>query len=136
MKKVVGHNKDLIEELQIARDEKVRLENELNEFRTHLDKLTEDIELKCKEESELVELRKEKEEYEEKVKGLEKELKSKQEELSIKEQSLQEMQTENGKLMNDVEYFKNIAQTSKSFAEKAIADVEVYRKMLEKMQKS
>ena len=132
---MVGHNKDLIEELQTTQNEKSRLENELNEFRTHLDKLTEDIELKCKEESELVELRKEKEEYQEKIKELEKELKTKEEEISIKEQSLQEMQVENGKLMNDVEYFKNIAQTSKSFAEKAIADVEVYRKMLEKVQK-
>lgn len=132
MRKVVGHNKELISELQMTRNEKNRLENELKDFQSILDKLTEEIEQKMKEDSEVIELKKEKEIFEEKIKNLNLELLAKKEELLTKIKTLQELMTENEKLNNDVEYFKNVALTSKNFAEKAIADVEVYRKMLEK----
>lgn len=116
----------------MTRNEKNRLENELKDFQSILDKLTEEIEQKMKEDSEVIELKKEKEIFEEKIKNLNLELLAKKEELLTKIKTLQELMTENEKLNNDVEYFKNVALTSKNFAEKAIADVEVYRKMLEK----
>lgn len=108
----------------------------MKDFKEQLDKLTDDIERKFKEETETEQLRKEKQSCEEKLRSVEDALRSKQEELLIREQTVQEMMTENGKLLNDIDYFKNIALTSKSFAEKAIGDVEVYRKMLESVQKN
>jgi len=133
---MAGHNKELISELEKTRIEKTRLENELHEFKLQLDKLTEDIELKFQEENETEELKKEKVITESKIKVLEESLQAKQEELLIKEKTVQEMIAENNKLSNDIDYFKNVAMTSKTFAEKAIADVEVYRRMLESMQKN
>ena len=132
----MGHNRELIIELQNTQSEKNRLENELREFKGQLDKLTEDIEQKFKEERETEQLKKEKERYEEKIRSMETAMNLRQEELLTKEQTIQEMIADNGKLSNDIDYFKNVALTSKSFAEKAIADVEVYRKMLETAQKS
>jgi len=133
---MAGHNKELISELEKTQLEKARLEEELQDFKTHLDKLTEDVELKFQEENEAAELKKEKIIIEEKIKKLEESVQIKQEELLIKEKTIQEMITENNKLSNDIDYFKNVAMTSKTFAEKAIADVEVYRKMLESVQKN
>ena len=132
----MGHNRELIIELQNTQSEKNRLENELREFKGQLDKLTVDVEQKFKEESETEQLKKEKEKYEERLRSIETTLKLRQEELLTKEQTIQEMIADNGKLSNDIDYFKSVALTSKSFAEKAIADVEVYRKMLESAQKS
>lgn len=132
---MAGHNKELVTELEKTRLEKARLENELQDFKLQLDKLTEDIELKFQEENEAEVLKKEKTITEGKIKFLEESIQSKQEELLIKEMTIQEMITENNKLSNDLDYFKNVAMTSKTFAEKAIADVEVYRKMLESLQK-
>jgi len=130
LRKMAGHNSALITELEKTRAEKTRLEEELQDFKENLDKLAAEVESKFQEESEIEELKKEKSKFESKLKDLESSLKSKQEELSIKEKTLQEMMSENNKLNIDVDYFKNVAMTSKSFAEKAIADVEVYKQML------
>ncbi len=131
---MAGHNKDLITELEKSRQEKMRLENELNEFKEHLDKISEEVEQKFKEETEATQLKEEKMKNETKIKEIESLLNSKQDELLTKEKTIQEMITENNKLSNDIDYFKNVALTSKAFAEKAIADVEVYRKMVQSFQ--
>jgi len=133
---MAGHNKELIVELEKARSEKARLEEELQDFKENLDKLATEVESKFKEESEIEDLKKEKVAYEAKLRDVESALKVKQEELLIKEKTLQEMMADNNKLNIDVDYFKNVAMTSKTFAEKAIADVEVYKQMLHQYKKN
>ena len=133
---MAGHNKELINELEKARSEKERLEEELQDFKENLEKLTTEVEAKFQEESEIEDLKKEKVTNEARIRDIESALKNKQEELLIKEKTLQEMMADNNKLNIDVDYFKNVAMTSKTFAEKAIADVEVYKQMLSQYKKN
>ena len=61
-------------------------------------------------------------------------LKFKEEQLNMKDESLKEMSIQNESLSDEVEYFKNIAKTSKNHADKALNDLEFYRTKLLEMQ--
>ena len=67
----------------------------------------------------------------EKIHELESKLKFKEEEADSKQKTINELIHDNDNLNSQVEYFKGMAKNSKTHAEKALADVEVYRKMIQ-----
>lgn len=114
----------------VAKTEKNHLEEEMKDFKTHLDVLTEEIEKKLHEEKKTEKIQEQNKRLEESVKELEHKLQLKQEELDTRQKTVDEMLRENDKLNDDVNYFKNLAKTAKAHAEKAVADVDVYKRML------
>lgn len=131
MKKILCHNKELIEELNFVRKEKTRVEEEMNEFKTQLDALGDEIEKRLTEEQKAAKILENNKILEEQVKEMDHKIKLKDEELDIKKKTLDELSRENENLAKDIDYFKDVAKTCKAHAEKAIADVEVYRGMVE-----
>lgn len=57
-------------------------------------------------------------------------LKNKDEQIKIKEETIKEMQIQNTGLVEETEYYKTMAKNSKSHAEKALEDMNFYRKKL------
>jgi predicted transglutaminase-like cysteine proteinase len=103
----------------------------MNEFKTQLDALGDEIERRLAEEQKATKVLESNKILEEQIKEMDHRMKLKDEELELKKKSLEEMMRENENLNKDVEYFKDVAKTCKSHAEKAIADCEMYRNMLE-----
>jgi hypothetical protein len=130
LRKVLGHNKELIHEVQVAKMDKARMEEEMKEFKAQLDILTEEIERKLQEEKKVEKMGEDNRRLDNRIRELEHKISLKDEELRTRQQTIDEMLRENEKMNEDIDYFKNLAKTSKMHAERAVADVDAYKKML------
>lgn len=120
----------------MLRNEKFRLEEELKNFKANLTKLREEYEKESKDDTKLYAIMKEAKRNEARVKDLEADLRQKDKELSILKGGKEDFLQEKEKLEEDVEYFKQMAKNAKAHAEKAIADVDTYRNMLNEISRN
>ena len=126
----LAHNKNLIIEVTQRNAEKIQLEAELKQFTLMLEKLTQDYEKKSQEDILSVNVLGENKILCIKINELERTMEFKEEELSTKHKTIEELLKENENLNDDIEYFKEMARTSKIHADRAISDIEVYKNML------
>lgn len=113
-------------------EEKMQLETELQQFKTILEKLTQEYNRVQNNEGGQAYLQKENQQYKAQIEELERKLSFKSKEVSIKEQSCEEMMLQCRKLNEEIDYFKQLSKTSKEHAEKALEDIEFYRSLLKK----
>jgi len=95
-----------------------------------LEKFTEDYEKRSQDDVKVTKALEDNQVLHGKINELERTIKFKAEELSIRQKTVDYLLKENESINNDVDYFKNMAKTTKIHADKAIADIEVYRQML------
>lgn len=131
MKKALGHNKELVAELSARINEKSALEGELKHFKEVLQAIKSEYEKMKTNDTNVRDLMAQLSKRDERIQDLEAKLKFKEEEADSKQKTINELIHDNDNLTNQVEYFKGMAKNSKTHAEKALADVEVYRKMLQ-----
>jgi len=130
LRTALTHNKSLIAEVTQRNTEKVQLESELKHFTVTLEKFTEDYEKRSQDDVKVTKALEDNQVLHGKINELERTIKFKAEELSIRQKTVDDLLKENESINNDVDYFKNMAKTTKIHADKAIADIEVYRQML------
>ena len=126
----LAHNKSLIVEVTQRNAEKTQLEAELKEFTSTLERFTKEYEKRSQEDIQVAKFIDENKILSMKINELERTMKFKEEEFSTKQKTVDELLKENENLNNDIEYFKELAKTSKLHTDKAISDIEIYKNML------
>lgn len=131
--KALSLNKSLQQELIQKDKENIVMQKDFEHLKEILEKINMDVNFSSGNQIETQKLIEKKIAEQEKIiEEMRKDLELKQEHLKLKDESIKEVSIQNDSLHDEVEYFKNMAKSSKNHADKAINDLEFYRnKMVE-----